>query len=114
MWGNIYNKLLNRTETLEKALKDSKEDLEKSKKEVRRKDSQYKDALFALHELSNGAGHAAVKLYKAGQLQDRIHYDARNRTQSRIWNAEKEMLAERDAQRTLREVEGAKRMLSGP
>jgi hypothetical protein len=106
--------LLNRTETLEKALADSKQDLEESKKEVSRKDTLYQDALFALHELSNGAGHAAIKLYKAGQLQERIHYDSRNRIQAKLWHAEEQMLAEKEYQRTLRGAEGAKRMLPGP
>jgi hypothetical protein len=36
-------------------------------------------------------GHAAIKLYRAGQLQERISYDARNRIQARLWDAEKAM-----------------------
>ncbi len=98
-WGNIYDKLLKRTKTLAKALADSKDNLEDSKKEVICKDTQYKDALFALLELLNWAGHAAIKLYKAGQLQERIRYYARNRIQSKIWSAEREMLEERATQR---------------
>ena len=51
----------------------------------------YADALWTLHELSNGAAHAAIKLYRAGELQNRIGYEARNRIQARIWRAEAAM-----------------------
>ena len=59
--------------------------------EFKLKEQQYTEALWTLHELSNGAGHAAMNLYRAGQLQDRIDYGARNRTQARIWRAEAAM-----------------------
>jgi hypothetical protein len=59
--------------------------------ELKLKEQQYTEALWTLHELSNGAGHAAMNLYRAGQLQDRIDYGARNRTQARIWRAEAAM-----------------------
>ena len=59
--------------------------------ELRRKDEEYLDTMWTLHELSNGAGHAALNLYRAGQLQERISYEARDRIQARIWRAESAM-----------------------
>ena len=55
----------------------------------------HSETLWTLHELSNGAGHAALNLYQAGQLQERISYEARDRIQARIWRAEAAMNRER-------------------
>jgi hypothetical protein len=84
MWTGIYDRKHEKNVQLEK-------DLALAKAESQRRESKYREALWTLHELSNGAGHAAIKLYRAGQLQMRISYEARNRIQARIWNAEKEM-----------------------
>ena len=59
--------------------------------ELKLKEHQYTEALWTLHELSNGVGQAAMNLYRAGQLQDRIDYEARNRIQACIWRAEAAM-----------------------
>ena len=74
----------------EKNVKLEKE-LTRTQQELRRKDEEYLDTMWTLHELSNGAGHTALNLYRAGQLQQRISYDARNRIQARLWNAESAM-----------------------
>ena len=84
MWTGIYDRKHEKNVQLER-------ELALAKKDLRRQESMYRDALWTLHELSNGAGHAAIKLYRAGQLQERIPYEARNRLQTRIWNAEKGM-----------------------
>ena len=60
----------------EKNVKLEKE-LTRTQQELRRKDKEYRDTMWTLHELSNGAGHAALNLYRAGQLQERISYEAR-------------------------------------
>ena len=84
LWTGIYDGLHQKIVQLEK-------DLALAKREAQRQESKYREALWTLHELSNGAGHAAIKLYRAGQLQMRISYDARNRIQTRIWDAESAM-----------------------
>ena len=96
MWTGIYDRQHEKNVKLERelALKTT---------ELRRQESMYSEALWTLHELSNGAGHAAIKLYKAGQLQERISYEARNRIQARIWDAEKAM-----------DLEVAQRQYPGP
>jgi hypothetical protein len=102
--------LLNRTKTLEKAFKDSKEDLEELKEEVCRKDSQYKDALFALHELLNGAGHASCIRQGSCRIRS-INMQGIVLKPGSGTLRRKCSWKERDAQRTLSKVEGAKRML---
>lgn len=61
-------------------LKRTREDLELAT-------SKYRDANWALHELSNGAGHPAVQLYRAGELIDRIPYHKRDRMGLLVWRA---------------------------
>ena len=70
---------------------EAREKLTRTQQELRRKDEEYLDTMWTLHELSNGAGHAALNLYRAGQLQERISYEARVRIQARIWRAESAM-----------------------
>lgn len=94
LWSGIHDSLHRRNILLEKELSLSKE-------ELRRKEIMYSDAKWTLHELSNGAAHAAIKLYRAGELQERIPYEARNRIQATIWRAEAEM-------------DAAKRLLPSP
>jgi hypothetical protein len=67
-----------------------KTDLALTNAELKRAQDQYTDAFWALHELSNGAANAAIRLYTAGQLQERIAYETRNRIQARLrlWAAE--------------------------
>ena len=84
MWTGIYDRQHKKNVKLDR-------ELALTTMELRRQESMYTEALWTLHELSNGAGHAAIKLYKAGQLQERISYEARNRIQARIWDAEKAM-----------------------
>lgn len=84
MWTGIYDRQHEKNVQLER-------ELALAKKDLRRQESMYREALWTLHELSNGAGHAAIKLYRAGQLQERISYEARNRIQARLWDAEKAM-----------------------
>ena len=61
-------------------LKRTREDLELAT-------SKFRDANWALHELSNGAGHPAVQLYRAGELIDRIPYHKRDRIGLLVWRA---------------------------
>ena len=84
MWTGIYDRQHKKNVKLDR-------ELALTTMELRRQESMYTEALWTLHELSNGTGHAAIKLYKAGQLQERISYEARNRIQARIWDAEKAM-----------------------
>ena len=84
MWMGIYDSQHEKNVKLEK-------ELTRTTQELRRKDKECLDTMWTLHELSNGAGQAALNLYRAGQLQQRISYDARNRIQARLWNAESAM-----------------------
>ena len=84
MWTGIYDRQHEKNVKLER-------ELAVAKKELRSQESMHSETLWTLHELSNGAGQAAIKLYRAGQLQERISYEARNRIQARIWDAEKAM-----------------------
>ena len=88
MWTAIYDSQHEKNVKLEK-------ELTRTQQELRRKDEEYVDALWTLHELSNGAGQAAMNLHRAGQLQVRISYEARDRIQARIWRAEAAMNRER-------------------
>ncbi len=45
---------------------------------------QAHDIKWALHEISNGAAHPAIKLYQTGQLQFRTSYDFRDRVGQKI------------------------------
>ena len=74
MWTGIYDRKHEKNVQLER-------ELALAKKDLRRQESMYRDALWTLHELSNGAGpgHTAIKLYRAGQLQERVSYEAKNR-----------------------------------
>ena len=78
----------------EKNVKLEKE-LTRTQQELRSKDEEYLDALWTLHELSNGAGQAALNLYRAGQLQERNSYETLERIQARLWRAESAMNRER-------------------
>ncbi len=82
LWMGIYNSQHEQQVKLEKELARTQERLK-----LKPEDVECCDYLWTLHELSNGAGHAAVNLYRAGQLQARIPYIARDRTQQRIWRA---------------------------
>jgi hypothetical protein len=84
LWTGLYDRQHVENVRLERELALAKADAREQK-------SMYMEALWTLHELSNGAGIAAIALYRAGQLQERIPYEARNRLQTRIWNAEKGM-----------------------
>ena len=88
LWMAIYDSQHEKNVKLEK-------ELTRTQQELRRKDKEYLDTMWTLHELSNGAGHAALNLYQAGQLQERISYEARDRIQARIWRAEAAMNRER-------------------
>ena len=88
LWLGIYDSQHEKNVKLEK-------ELTRTQQELRRKDEEYLDTMWTLHELSNGAGHAALNLYRAGQLQERISYEARERIQARIWRAESAMNRER-------------------
>ena len=84
LWMGIYNSQHDQQVKLEK-------ELARTQERLKMKDLECRDYLWTLHELSNGAGHAAVNLYRAGQLQERIPCTARDRTQQRIWRAEAAM-----------------------
>jgi hypothetical protein len=84
LWNGIFDNKHKENVKLEKELAVTKQELRSTR-------IKYNDALWTLHELSNGAGHAAIRLYTAGQLQPRIQYAARSRLQARIWRAESEM-----------------------
>ena len=88
MWMGIYDSQHEKNVLLEK-------ELTRTQQELRRKDEDYLDAPWTLHELSNGAGHAAVNLYQQGQLQEIISYETRDRIQARLWRAESAMNRER-------------------
>ena len=62
-----------------------------TKLELRNERRKSRDTLWALHEISNGAGHAAISLYNAGELQKRIPYFERNQIGERIWTAKNQM-----------------------
>ena len=62
-----------------------------TKLELRNERRKNRDTLWALHEISNGAGHAAINLYNAGELQKRIPYFDRNQIGERIWTAKNQM-----------------------
>ena len=68
-------------------LKRTREDLERTREDLELATSKYRDANWALHELSNGAGHPAVQLYRAGELIDRIPYRKRDRMGLLVWRA---------------------------
>ena len=74
MWMGIYDSQHEKNVLLEK-------ELTRTQQELRRKDEDYLDAPWTLHELSNGAGHAAMNVYRAGQFQERISYETRDRIQ---------------------------------
>ena len=66
-------------------------ELVRTQERLKLKAQECSEYLWTLHELSNGAGHAALSLYRAGQLQERISYASRDRIQARIWRAEAAM-----------------------
>ena len=84
LWMGIYDSKHEKNVQLEKELLRTQEKLD-------RKRQQYSETLWTLHELSNGAAIAAINLYRAGQLQARTDYGARDRIQARIWRAEAAM-----------------------
>ena len=79
MWTCIYYRQHVENDRLERELALAKANALEQK-------AMYTEALWTLHELLNGVGIAAIALsrYRAGQLQERIPYDARNRIKSRI------------------------------
>ena len=62
-------------------------ELKRTKKELELTNTQFSDAKWALHELSNGAANAAIQLYRAGELQARIDYKKRDRIGEFVWGA---------------------------
>ena len=50
-------------------------------------ESEYMDAKWAVHEVTCGAGSAAIQLYKAKQLLPRVDYNKRSRMGTRLWAA---------------------------
>jgi hypothetical protein len=68
-------------------LKRTREDLERTREDLELATSKFRDANWALHELSNGAGLPAVQLYRAGELIDRIPYHKRDRMGLLVWRA---------------------------
>ena len=84
MWWGIYDGQHQKIVKLEKELVSTQERL-------RLKEQECSEASWTLQELTNGAGCAAMNLFRAGQLQERIPYDARDRIQSRVWGAEAAM-----------------------
>ncbi len=84
LWMGIYDSQHQKQVTLVKELVCTQEKLKQKEKECC-------DVMWTLQELSNGAGQAALSLYRAGQLQERIAYEIRDRIQGRIWRAETAM-----------------------
>jgi hypothetical protein len=84
LWMGIYDSQHQKQVKLEKELARTKEQLKMTEKER-------SEVMWTLHELTNGAGQAALSLYRAGQLQERIAYEIRDRMQGRIWRAEAAM-----------------------
>ena len=52
---------------------------------------EYMDVKWALHEVTCGAGSAAIQLYKAKELLPRVPYAKRSRMGNRLWQALAEM-----------------------
>jgi uncharacterized small protein (DUF1192 family) len=84
LWMGIYDRQHEKIVKLEK-------ELVRTQEQLKLKDNDFRETMWTLHELTNGAGQAALSLYRAGQLQKRISYDTRARIQSRIWRAEAAM-----------------------
>ena len=84
MWWGIYDGQHQKIVKLEK-------ELVRTQERLRLKEQECSDANWKLQELTNGAGRAAINLFRAGQLQERISYDARDRIQRRVWDAEAAM-----------------------
>jgi hypothetical protein len=89
LWMGIYDSQHEKQVKLEK-------ELVRTQERLKLKEKEYSDFMWTLHELSNGAGHAVVSLYRAGQLQERIPSSyasrvSRDPTQQRIWRAEAAM-----------------------
>ena len=84
LWMGIYDSQHLKNVKLEK-------ELVRTQEQLKAKEREGTDLLWTLHELTNGAAQAALSLYRAGELQLRIDYQARDRLQTRVWRAEKEM-----------------------
>jgi hypothetical protein len=84
LWWGIYDSQHKKNVQLEK-------ELVRTQERLRLKEQECSDANWTLQELTNGAGRAAINLFRAGQLQDRISCDARDRIQHRVWSAEAAM-----------------------
>jgi hypothetical protein len=102
LWDAIYDSQRSRNLELEAELNRYKSELDTKKAELASTKAELEsmriqahDAKWALHEISNGAAHPAIKLYQNGQLQFRTSYDFRDRVGQKIWRAQAAML--RDA-----------------
>ena len=84
LWMGIYDSQHQKQVKLEK-------ELARTQEHLKQKEIERSDVMWTLHELSNGAGQAALSLYRAGQLQERIAYETRDRIQGHIWRAEAAM-----------------------
>ena len=91
LWMGIYDSQHAKQVKLEK-------ELACTKQELKRTENERFDLQWTLHELSNGAAQAALSLFRAGQLQERISYETRDRIQGRLWRAEQDMNREHSSE----------------